>query len=265
LNDVTVGYTERTYLPGDESALVHLFNDENAALAGFVPRTVEYWRWCCLKRPDVSEKGILIVEIENKVVGYAVVGKSGNVWELCYNSSRNAKTTVSKLLTWAENYAKSVGSDSVVLNAYVKDTLVREVSQDMDFAESPPDLMFLSVLDLPQLICEVLQARNQDLNTNEVFWFDLKNCPPWCVPSFGVKLEKAQVTILKEPVSGSRTTIEAEMSTIVALMFESESFLKDVVSSKVHFYPVWKMSKVQKLFSLLKIKTPWLIPRADLG
>ena len=79
-------YTIRTYLPGDETALVLLFNNQNATLAGFVPRTVEYWRWCCLKRPDVDEEGIIIAKKGDKIVGYCVIGWSGNVWELCHDS-----------------------------------------------------------------------------------------------------------------------------------------------------------------------------------
>jgi hypothetical protein len=244
---------------------VLLFNSEYANLAGFVPRTVEYWRWCCLKRPDIEEKGILIAEKGNKTVGYIVVGKSGNIWELCYDSSQNAKKIISRLLTWAVDYSRKVGSDSIVLNAYVKDKLVREVCTDMDFAESPPDPMFLSVLDLPQLMHEVLQAKGQDLDMNEVFWFSLKNCPSWCASSFGVKIEKNQVTILKEPTSVSRITIETEMSTLAAIIFGTENISKDMVASKMHFYPFWKILAVRKLFRLLQNKTPWFIPRADLG
>ena len=258
-------YATRTYIRGDETAFVSLFNVENANLAGFVPRTVEYWRWCCLMRSDVDEKGILVVEKEKNVVGYVVVGKSGNIWELCYDSSLNSKTIVVKLLTWAVDYARNIGSDSVVLNAYIEDPVVREICQDLDFAESLPAPVFLSVLDLPRLMQEVLQAKNQDLDTNEMFWFNLKNCPPWCAPGFGVRLEKNRVTVLKEPVLVSSTTIEAEMSTIVALMFGTENVLIDIISLKVRFYPFWKMSKVHKLLSLLQSKTPWFTPRADIG
>ena len=261
----TSEYSARTYIKGDEIALVRLFNTEQVKLAGFVPRTVEYWRWCCLERPDVTEKGVLIVEKEYKIVGYIVVGKSGNIWELCYDSSNNAKTIVSRLLIWAENYARGVGSNSLVLNGYVKDKLVLEVCRDMDFAEAPPEPMFLSVLDLPQLMCEVLQSKNQSFDTNEVFWFNLKGCPPWCAPSFGIRLEKNQVTIFDESVTISRTTIETEMSTVLALMFGTENVLKNIIASKVHFYPIWKISKVRKLFSLLQTKTPWFVPRADIG
>jgi hypothetical protein len=258
-------YTARTYIQGDETSFVLLFNTEHANLAGFVPRTVEYWRWCCLERPDVTEKSILIVEKENKTVGYVVVGKSGNIWELCYDSSQNAKAIVSKLLTWAEDYARSVGSSSMVLNAYNKDLVVREVCQDMDFAESLPEPTFLTVLDLPQLIREVLQAKSQALNTNELFWFNLKNCPPWCLSRFGVRLEKNQVTILEEhgPVSG--ITIEAEMSAVVGLIFRKENLLKAVAASKVQVHPFWKIFRVKQLFELLEMRTPWFMPRADIG
>lgn len=255
------------YMQGDEADLVRLFNKEHSELAGFVPRTVEYWRWSCLKRPDVEEKGIHILEKETKIVGYVVVGKSGNVWELCYDSSYNAKAIVSQLLIWAEDYARSVGSSSIVLNAYNKDRVVQEVCQEMDFAESPPEPTFLSVLDLPQLISQVLQAKSDALNANDFFWFRLRNCPPWCLSSFGVRLENNQATIIEEQehMPTPRTTIEMEMSTVVGLLFGKESFLKDAVTSKVRVRPFWKIFRVRKLFGLLETRTPWLMPRADIG
>jgi hypothetical protein len=265
LADNTSGYAARTYVQGDETALVLLFNKEQATLAGFVPRTVEYWHWCCLKRPDVSEEGILVLEKENKTVGYVVVGKSGNIWELCYDSSQKAKIIVSKLLTWAEDYARSVGCDSIVLNAYVKDPLVREVCKDMDFAESPPEPMFLSVLDMPQLMREVLQAKNQSLDLAEVFWFNLKNCPPWCVDSFGIMLSKNDIVILEKPNHFSKVTIDVEMSTLVALIFGAEGVFRALFSSKIRFDHFWNVFKVFRFIRLLQVKSDWFTPRADIG
>ena len=265
MTDNAVEYTLRTYLPGDETALVFLFNNEHATSAGFVPRTVEYWRWCCLKRPDVDEKGIMIMERAEKIVGYSVVGRSGNVWELCADSHYDTKMIVSELLTRTLDYARSVGSNSVVLNVSTKDTLHRRVCRELDFAESPPEPVFLSVLDLPQLVREILQSKNLPSDINGVFWFCLKNCPPWCVPSFGLKLEEKKVTVLSEPSPVSRITIETEMSTLVGLIFGTESVFRAVISSRVHFYPFWRISKVQKLLGLLQTRTPWFVPRADMG
>jgi hypothetical protein len=261
----TSEYSFRTYAPGCEASLVLLFNSEYANLAGFVPRTVEYWRWCCLKRPDVEEKGILIAEKGNKTIGYIVVGKSGNVWELCYDSSQNAKKIISRLLTWAVDYSRKIGSDSIVLSAYVKDKLVREVCSDMDFAESPSEPMFLSALDLPQLMCELLRSRDLPSDINGVFWFCLKNCPTWSVSSFGVRIEKKQVAVLSELPYNHRITIEADMSTLVALIFGTESVFKEIIFLKLRFSPFWKILKIHKLMGFLQIKTPWFVPRADMG
>lgn len=258
-------YIARTYVQGDEIALVSLFNIEHKNLAGFVPRTVEYWRWCCLDRPDVDEKGILILEKGNAIVGYAVVGKSGNIWEFCYDSSRDAKTIVSKLLAWSVNYSRNVGSNSVALNAYIKDSLMREVCRDMDFSESPSEPVFMSVLDLPKLMCEILQERDKNLYFANVLWFDLKNCPPWCVSSFGLRFAENRVEVLEEPVSASRTTIVTEMSTLVSLIFGKEHLLRSLATLKICFHPFWRILEVKKLLSLLQIKTPWFLPRADIA
>ena len=258
-------YSTRTFVLGDEIALAHLFNTANEDLAGFVPRTPKYWNWCCLSRPDVDEKSIVIVNKGEKIVGYAVVGKSGNIWELCYDSLYDGKIIVSKLLTWTLDYARSVGTDSMVLNAFVKDRVVREVCQELDFAETPPELVFFSVLDFPSLICEILRSRKMMLNIDGVFWFKLKGCPPWCNDSFGLNLGKNDVSVLKETVDNPEVIVEADMSILVAYIFGTESILKAIVASKVHFRPFWKILKLLKFFSLLRINSPWFVPRADIG
>lgn len=243
--ETAVGYTVRTYRPGDETELMRLFNNENSSLAGYVPRTVEYWRWCCLERPDVNDKGILIVEKKDKIVGYSVVGKSGNVLELCHDSDYDAKTIVSRLLARTLEYSRSVGSNSVVLNVSTEDSLLRRVCQELDFAESPPEPMFISVLDLPRLICGILQSKNLSSDMNGVFWFCLKDCPTWCIPNFGVRIEGKQVTVLSELPPVPKIEIETEMSTLVALIFGTESVFRAIISSKVHFHPFWRFSRVQ--------------------
>ena len=261
--ETDVEYTIRKYRSGDETLLAELFNSEYAALAGFVPRTVEYWRWCCLGRPDVDKEGIMIMEYANRIVGYAVVGRSGNVWELCSDSHYDAKMIVTKLLARALDYAQSVGSSSVVLNVSTKEPLLRRACQEMDFVECPPEPMFTSILDLPQLICAIIQSKNFGSDMNEVFWFWLKGCPSWCISSFGVKLDRNLVTVLTDPPPMSRITIETEMSTLVALIFGTESVSKALLSLKVHFHPFLRISKARKLLNLLQTKTPWFVPRAD--
>jgi hypothetical protein len=265
LLDTAGDYTVRTYLPGDEAAIVLLFNVENANSAGFVPRTVEYWRWCCFERPDVDAAGIIIVEKRGETVGYSVVGRSGNVYELCVDSHYDKRRIFSILLSRVEEYARSVGGNSVVLNVSTEDTYLRSVCQKLDFAESPPEPVFLNVLDLPKLICDILQSRELPFQKSETFWFNLKNCPPWCISSFGIKIEKQRVTVINETSPGSRVTFESELQTMVSFIFGTQSTLRTLASSKILFSPFWRLSTARKLLNLLRIKTPWFIPRADMA
>ena len=63
-------YVIRNFVEGDEERIVKLFNEAYGNFSGYVPRTVEYWRWCCLKRPDVRKDGIFL--LFNKV-GFQMV------------------------------------------------------------------------------------------------------------------------------------------------------------------------------------------------
>jgi hypothetical protein len=256
--------TSRNFHAGDELPMVNLFNKQYSKLAGFVPRTVEYWTWCCLKRPDVDEKGIQIIKTNEKISGYIVVGKSGNVWELCYDQQHEGKAIVSQLLNWALDYSRSVGCDSLALNVFSQDNLVNKVCQDLDFGQSMPEPMFLSVLDLPELICKILEAKQLHLNDESVFWFNLQNCPSWCMNSFGIKLGQNSVNILKDPVE-SQITIDVEMETFLDLLFANTSVTKSIITSKVRFNPFWKILKVENFLIDLPVKAPWFIPRADMG
>ena len=256
-------YRIRTFMQGDEIELVHLFNRIYEDFAGFVPRTPEYWVWCCLSRPDVNEESVVIVNKEEEIVGYAVVGKSGNVWELCYDPMYNGKIIVSNLLNWALNYLEKVGSDSVILDAPVKDDVVREVCQELDFAETMPFPMFMSVLDFPKFICEILRSRKEMLDIDGVFWFRLNGCPRWSNDNFRIQIRENEVSVVEGMVESPEIVIDADMSLLISCILGIENILKAVITSKVHFRPFRKVRKFLKLFSLLQIKYPWCRPRAD--
>jgi hypothetical protein len=254
----------RNFQPGDELSMVNLFNKQYSKLAGFVPRTVEYWTWCCLKRPDVDENGILVIKANEETLGYIVVGKSGNVWELCYDQQHDGKAIVSKLLNWGLDYSKSTGCDSLAINAFAQDNLVNEVCRELDFGQSMSDPMFLSALDLPELICKIVEAKQLHLNDESVFWFNLQNSPSWCMNSFGIQLGENSVNVLKVPVE-SQITIDVEMETFLDLLFANISVTKSIITSKVRFNPIWKIFKVENFLSDLQVRSPWFTPRADRG
>jgi hypothetical protein len=255
----------RSYLPGDEDSIIDLFNSQNLSLGGFVPRTAEYWRWCCLQRPDVTAQGIQVAEKEGRLVGYIVVGNHGDVWEFCYDRRFGGETVASCLLEFALNYVRKLGDDSIVLNAYSDDQTVRKVCRRLGFAESPSEPVFLSVLDLPELILATLKARIRKEYKGEVFWFHVRNCPPWITDSFGIMLIENGAVILEKPINSCHVALDVEMATLVAIIFGNKSIFRELLSSRIRFGHFWNVFKVIRFMSLLRVKSKWSMPRADNG
>jgi hypothetical protein len=254
----------RKYRPGDENFFASLFNKENERFAGFVPRTAEYWRWCCLQRPGVNQDGIIVIENSNQTVGYSVTAKSGEVLEVCVDSRFNRQAILLKLLSETLDYTKSVGSSSIVINAPSGDSDIRKVCERLNLAESLPEPMFLSVLDLPELILAILKARIQKEHKREVFWFHLKNCPSWCIDSFGIMIIGKDVQILKEP-NAQAVTVEVEMEELASVIFGQEEVLQAILFSRIRLDHFWNLSKFIRFAKDLRIESDWALPRADIG
>ncbi|MCW4010398.1 MAG: GNAT family N-acetyltransferase [Candidatus Bathyarchaeota archaeon] len=254
----------RTYREGDEEELARLFNQTHTHLAGFAPRTPAYWRWCCLTRPDVEKEGIFVAAVQNEVVGYAVVGKTGNIWEMSYCTNCDGKAVFRKLLTQAAEYARNVGSDSLVLNEYAENQVVREVCQELDFVETPAEQCFLSVMDLPRLLSEVLQSRKEAIDFEGTFMFQVTKCPDWFKNQFVLKTEKKGFSLINGAVN-PEVTVTIDLQTFVSVLFGAGSVRKAVLSSRIQVRPFWKLQKTVRLLSLMQVKSMWAIPRADIG
>ena len=101
------------------------------------------------------------------------------------------------------------------------------------------------------------------LDINGVFWFRLKGCPSWCNDSFGIQVEKNEFSVMDEVVGSPEIVVDADMSTLVSCILGTGSILKAIMTSKVRLRPFWKFRKFLRLFSFLRVKSPWFIPRAD--
>src|SRR5579872_3662431 len=78
----------RLFAPGDERAIVELSNRALSRYAGWVPRTVEYWRWAILARPGVDAADIVVLESEGTILAYGALHKSGEVLDFVVDASQ---------------------------------------------------------------------------------------------------------------------------------------------------------------------------------
>jgi hypothetical protein len=260
-------YVVRAYQRRDEIELVGLFNEAYRAYAGFVPRTVEYWRWSCLDRPDVENEGIAIVVHGGKIVAYAVVGRSGNIWELCFDRAHDGEVLVSLILEKAVEYLTLVGSDAVTLNLPCQDYVAREACEKLGFSELSPDpeIVFVSVLDFERFV-RLLSSANKEklMSFEEDFLIKFRDARSWMNPVLSVRVQNGRIEIGSED-KHCNVIIETDTSTLTSMLFGTDKPLWALLRFKLRIHPLRRLWRVFRLFSLLHVNDPWFVPRADLG
>lgn len=253
-------------MEGDELELSQLFNAAYQNYAGFVPRSPDYWRWSCLNRPNVDRKGILVVLCGAKTVGYAVVGKKGNIWELCYNPEYDGKIILSTILTWSLNYIQDIGGEIALFNAPTKDRLFREVCSEFGFVEKPPPHIFLNILDFPEFISELLNLNCRKLESiDEEFSINVTGSPSFYEKKINVKIKNGTFSVNSKNNCDSRVTVEGDVRLIVSCLLGTQGILRAIFFQKIKVKPFWKCYSISKLFSLIKINDPWFSPGSDYG
>lgn len=261
-------YKVRSFKDGDEVEVVRLFDRMYEDYGGFALKTPEYWRWCCLERPDVEREGLFVVvdRKDENVVGYAVVGTSGNVWELCYDSGCDGGEIVSLLLDRATRYLERVGATSIIFNALKGDHAVNQACRKLGFAVVPPPKMFLSVLSFRKLVSLLVNGKRDELMSrfDETFLVKLKDAPFWVDDTVYMKICRDGVHVgggVQSP------TVRAEMDfiTFSSLLFGVLSPFEALVRLKLTVKPFWKTFTLLKLFSFLQVKTKWFFPLSDYG
>ena len=261
-------YYIRTYRQGDEKELTALFNDVYQNYAGFVPRTIEYWKWSILLRPDLSREGIAIVVNADQVVGYAAMEKSGNILEFCYDPNHDGKTIFSKLLGWCIDFAEDQGADLVSLNAPVQDNLIRQVCKELGFTEEPFDSLFTRVLDLPYILKKIVNQKNKvKKNLDEMILINLRKFPSWCADHVAILVQDGKITVSTERTGQPSIEIYADISTISSCIFGSRRTLyRAILERRMRIRPLRKVLRAVKILSLFQLKNPpWYVPGADYG
>jgi len=260
-------YVLRTYQNGDEFELAQVFNGAYRAYAGFVPRTADYWRWNCLDRPDVDKEGIVIAIQGGKIVAYAVVGKSGNIWELCFDRAHDGEALVSLILEKAVEYLTRIGSDAATLNLPYDDSVAREACEKAGFSELPPDpgIILLSVLDYEPFVRLLSSIKEEKFNGFEGnFLIKLRDARFWLNPLISIRLQNGRMETGGESKRGD-VVIETDTSTLTSILFGASNPLWALFRFKLKIRPLRKLGKVLKLLGLLRLDDPWFLARADLG
>ena len=251
----------RTVRDGDEPAIVELFNRAYSRYGGFVPRAVEYWRWCCLERPDVKKDGVFLAFEGGQLRGYTVVGSSGNIWEFCV--ADNNEEVAEALMCQAVSYLEKIGV-SYVNVSIPDDAAFAKILRRAGFGEVPAKEMFVTTLNPANLI-EALVTSQKDLfrRFNEEFSFKLRRVPYGVSEEFFVKIRDDSVKIAEGSMPNPSVTIELGFQDFLSLLFSHSSLIRLFLTGKMKIRPFRKLRAVFALLSNVRLEDPWFFPLSD--
>jgi hypothetical protein len=256
------GYSVRAFRNGDEEEIVGLFNEVYGAYGGFVPRTVEYWRWCCLERPDVESEGVLLAFDGERLCGYVVAGSSGNVWEFCAADDEAARA----LLDEALKYLEGTGVSSVNVNI-PRDISAARALVEAGFGEIPAEQMFVTTLAPSTLVSALIMSRREEFvgKFDDEFHVRLHDAPHGCASEFSVKIRGETVEVVDGFSSESSVVVELGFMDFLSVLFEGSSAGRLLLAGKMRVKPFRKLGAALRFLSAVRLRGSWFFPLSDFG
>ena len=260
-------YVIRNFVEGDEERIVKLFNEAYGRLSGYVPRTVEYWRWCCLKRPDVRRDGIFLLfnKETGDLEGYAVVGLSGNIWELCTKPNREDAALI--LLEKAINYLEEIGVPAVNVNVPKGDRALNEACRKMGFARVDVHKLFLGVLSFKKLISMLASDKEKVLSKifKERICLEIEDTPFWVEKTISVSIDGERIEVSEGSTDSPSILVKTDVKTLLAILTGVLSPWRAFLSLKLRVKPFWKIPVLNRFLCLLRMNDSWFWPLGDFG
>jgi hypothetical protein len=259
-------YKVRNFRPGDEEAIVSLFNDVYGGYGGCVPRTVDYWSWSCLQRPDVEEDGIFVIseDVGSGLLGYAVVGSSGNIWEFCVKDGEKEATRV--LLTEAMKYLEAGRVSSVNVNV-PRDADIVGVLLEFGFGEVPAERMFVTSLSPAMLVRAFVSSlkSKERAGFNDDLGFRLHDVPFGVNGEFSVKARSGLVEVGEGFPSDASVVVEMGFMDFLSVLFNGSSPGRLFLAGKLHVKPSWKFAVALKFLGAARLRCSFFFPLSDFG
>jgi|Deesub1362B_J571_1020462.scaffolds.fasta_scaffold06110_3 putative sterol carrier protein len=259
-------YIIRNFVEGDEEKIIELFNETFKRFTGYVPRTVEYWRWCYLRRPDVRKDGIFLIfsKETGDLEGYAAVGLSGNIWELC--AKPNCEDVALILLEKAVNYLEKMGVSAVNVNVPEGDKTLNKACRKMGFARVDVHKLFLGVLSFRKLISMLASdKKNLSKNFKEKICLKIKDAPFWIEKAISVSIDGERIEVTEGLTDSPTILVKTDVKTLLAILIGVLSLWRALLSLKVRVKPFWKIPVLNRFLSSLRMNPSWFWPLGDFG
>jgi hypothetical protein len=266
-------YSLRAFRDGDESALAALSSAAHAGDPGFIARSPEQWRDFYLGGPEVDAQGIVVCQrSDGAISGYAVVARSGTVFELCVEDAEQA-APVRLLLEGVEAQARRSGAPRVTISITHPGRTVRSYLAQAGYAQQE---RYASALpgDLLELLTPLARAnfarrapapgKLEIRLVNDAPGFRMAPIDRLllCVDRSGVELRTEGVETDVRVRVGLRTFMDLVFRT-QNLRFHAQSARGAFVRGRLAIRPLWRFPEALRLLSLLVMPAGWYCPSGD--
>jgi hypothetical protein len=262
----------RAYRPGDEDPIVELSNRCLAPYAGWVPRTVDYWRWSTLLRPGVDPTDILLLETGGKLVGYTALGCDGDVLDFCVDPdqpARGRRALIEQLIGALEDHARLRRCDFLTFSEPASDRLVDEALRASGYVVEQNQFFSLGVLNPQYLLQEILLARQSRLaalrNTRFVFELTPGRYPFLLNTRLLVQLHPSvEVRDVSDAAEcPGECVIRMDLCALTELIFSAVTVASLRQQSQLEIRPAASVADAHKLLDAIAVRARWHVPRSD--
>ena len=264
------GSPVRNYRPGDETALVALWNLAYASYGGYVPRTLEYWRWCILERPGVTPQDLFILQDGRNISAYSVLDPKGTVLEFAVDptlSSRKREEIATQLIGALEERSRIRGDEVIQFDLPHTDEPIRSALQRTGYDEEKGGCLNMVIIDLAGLLTKILTHRLKRIpeGWSPTFFFEIQPGDYRFCPYRQLYIQIGPPVVIKtDSIAASADYIvKTDYSTLTDLIFRRTTVERAMASGCITFHPKSGAKDVETLMGLLPLDGSWYTPYAD--
>jgi len=266
----------RSYQHGDEETLIDLWARAYSDYGGHVPKNPEYWRWCVLERPGVEAEDVVLLEHQDTLIAYGVLGRKespvgpgGTVLELAVEPSltpAERTRSVSQLISVLEERSRARGDEIFEVSVPSTEQFMVGALEAADFKPEKSDSMQLVIVDVMGLMQKILERRGSEIAAipAQSFAFIIQQEEYRALPLGRIRMELSSSGVsVEESAVDADFEVVAELSSLLDIIFRRDDVANIIRDDRIRVQPETGADALARLLRLLAIRSNWYTPSVD--
>jgi hypothetical protein len=267
----------RKYSPGDEHALIELWNRAYAQYGGYVAKTAERWRWSILQHGAVNPNSILMAFHANDIRAYGAINKFGFVLEFAIEPSldrRERRKLCTALVEKLEERARETHCDSISFAAPSSDATIDGALRELGYTAEHGDCLSLGILNPVALVGAILGHRDHSLpnSWNRRILIDTPagTYPVALQSRMLIDIANGHATVtdasnipLETASNANDWHFKIDLAALTDLVFRLTNFRSAAQAHRIEVDKRCPEADAEQFFNALQLRAQWYTPLSD--